>query len=830
MMKKWLSLVLSLILLISCFPMEALAVEEPAVTKVSLLNIYEGVKVSWKAVEGAESYRVYRRIPGEKWLSLKKDITALKYTDTSAEYGSTYQYAVRVYNEAGSSWSYSSEIFRVAQPTAKATNVYNGIKITWDEVEFADSYDVYRKSGSESWSLLGSTEENSYLDKTAKAGVNYSYQARAKIGNSASSNKQKVTLLRLEKPEVSRYNVYEGVRIKWNAVSGAETYRVYRKAPGGSYTLLKKNITSLSYTDTTAKEGETYIYAVRSYDSTGGSAYAAAAQVVRVLQPQVSAVNKRAGVKLTWDAVDFADSYNVYRKKDGGEWILLKNTTKLTYTDSTALDGVKYSYRVRAKKGTVLSSDKLKDEIIRLDTPDTTVSAVYAGVSVKWEKVEGADSYYVYRKVSGGSYKLLQKGVTELKFTDTTAVSGKTYIYAVRSYKKGHFSSYGAAKEHQHLSRPALTAKAASKTSIKLTWDAVTGAQSYIIYVKNDAGELKKFTTVKNTSYTASNLVFGKKYSFAVRAVGSLNNSTKSAVKSATPTFPAMNCTLTLVPGKGVKVSWKAVTGAASYRVYRRTENGEWKLLKTTTSKSYTDTSGRSGVTYYYTVRAYELADAKGTAGVRGEGKKIVYTKVDPNKPMIALTFDDGPSGYTEEILDVLEKYDARATFFVVGNRVNSYKSTIKRAYDMGCEIGNHSWSHPYLPGLSVSGIKEEISSTDRAVKAITGEEPALIRPPYGGVDSTVSKYAGKPLINWSVDTRDWETQSSSSTYYSIMNDGYDGSIILMHDIYYATKEGAIRAIPQLIDKGYQLVTVSELAAYRGVNMKDGTVYYQFKP
>ena len=126
--------------------------------------------------------------------------------------------------------------------------------------------------------------------------------------------------------------------------------------------------------------------------------------------------------------------------------------------------------------------------------------------------------------------------------------------------------------------------------------------------------------------------------------------------------------------------------------------------------------------------------------------------------------------------------------------------------------------------------MKEEISSTDRAVKAITGEEPALIRPPYGGVDSTVSKYAGKPLINWSVDTRDWETQSSSSTYYSIMNDSYDGSIILMHDIYYATKEGAIRAIPQLIDKGYQLVTVSELAAYRGVNMKDGTVYYHFKP
>ena len=126
--------------------------------------------------------------------------------------------------------------------------------------------------------------------------------------------------------------------------------------------------------------------------------------------------------------------------------------------------------------------------------------------------------------------------------------------------------------------------------------------------------------------------------------------------------------------------------------------------------------------------------------------------------------------------------------------------------------------------------MMDEINSTDEAVKNITGEKPALIRPPYGGVNSTVSAYAGKPLINWSVDTRDWETQSSSSTYYSIMNNSYDGAIVLMHDIYYATKEGAIQAIPQLVSKGYQLVTVSELAAYRGVDMKDGTVYYHFKP
>lgn len=828
-MKKWMALFLALVLLVGVLPTEALAVEKPAGTKVSVRNNYEGIKVSWTAVDEAESYRVYRKIPGGSWVSLKKDLTKLQYTDTAAEAGVRYQYAVRVYNAAGSTRTQSKEITRVRQPEAKAANMYNGIKISWNSIDEAESYNVYRKTGSDSFKLLENTPALSFLDKTAEDGVKYSYQVRAKADGNLSSDKLKVSVQRMAKPQVSRYNVYGGIKLEWEAVSGASYYRVYREDENGKYKSIKNKITGLEYIDTNVEEGKKYSYAVRAYDSTGGSAYTYKKALVRVLQPQFTAVNKRAGVVLNWDKVDFADSYSVYRKTSSGSWKLLKESTGTTYTDKTAVGGTKYTYAVRAKVGTVLSGNKLRAELIRLGTPSPTVSAAYQGPQIKWEKVEGAVSYSIYRKTTG-KYKLIAEGVKDLKYTDTTAVGGTTYTYAVRAYKNGHYSSYGAADKHQYLSRPILTATTTSKTSIKLTWDAIKGAEKYIIYIKNDKGEWAKYLTVTGTKYTVNNLVFGKSYSFSVRAVGSLDNSTKSVGKTAKATFPAVNATLALNPGKGVKISWKAVSGAASYRIYRKTEEGDWKLIKTTTSTSYTDTEGRSGVTYYYAVRAYELKDAKGAAGVRGDGKKIVYSKVDPKKPMIALTFDDGPSGYTEEILDVLEKYDARATFFVVGERVNSYKSTIKRAYNMGCEIGSHTWSHPLLSDCSVSTIKSEIERTDKAVEAITGEKPALLRPPYGGVDSTVSKYAGKPLINWSVDTRDWETQSSSSTYYSIMNDSYDGAIILMHDIYYATKEGAIQAIPKLVSKGYQLVTVSELAAYRGVDMKDGTVYYHFKP
>ena len=828
-MKKWMALLLSLVLLLGVLPMEALAVEKPEGTKVSVCNNFDGIKVSWNAVDEAESYRVYRKTVDGDWVSLKKGLTQLQYTDSTAQAGVRYRYAVRVYNAAGSTRTQSSEITRVLQPEFTAANMYNGIKISWDKVDEAESYNVYRKTSSGEWKLLHNTTGLSFLDNSAEDGANYNYRVRAKADENLSSDKLKVTVRRMAKPEVSRYNVHEGIKLEWEEVTGASYYRVYRKDENGKYKSIKNKITSLSFTDTDVEEGKEYKYAVRSYDSTGGSAYSYTASLLRVGQPEVTAVNKRAGVVLEWNELELADSYNVYRKTGSGSWKLLINTTKTTYTDKTAVGGTKYSYTVRAKVGSALGSNKLKATIVRLGTPSPAVSAVHQGPQIKWEKVEGAASYSIYRKTTG-KYKLIAEGVTELKFTDTTAVGGTTYTYAVRAYKNGSYSSYGAADKHQYLARPVLTATTLSKKSIKLTWDEVKGAESYTVYIKNDAGEWTKYAATTATSYTVSNLVFGKKYSFAVRAMGSLDNSTKSAAKSAKATFPAMNFTLALNPGKGIKISWKAVSGAASYRVYRKTVEGDWKLIKTTTSTSYTDTEGRSGVTYLYTVRAYELKSAKGVAGVLGEGKEIVYSKIDPDKPMIALTFDDGPSIYTDEILDVLEKYDARATFFVVGNRIEYYEDSIERAYDLGCEIGNHSWSHPLLTDISVNSLKNEISRTDKAVEAITGEKPALIRPPYGGVNSTVSKYAGKPLINWSVDTLDWETQSSSSTYYSIMNDGYDGAIVLMHDIYYATKEGVIRAIPQLVKNGYQLVTVSELAAYRGVDMKDGTVYYHFKP
>ncbi|MCL2461393.1 MAG: polysaccharide deacetylase family protein [Defluviitaleaceae bacterium] len=203
--------------------------------------------------------------------------------------------------------------------------------------------------------------------------------------------------------------------------------------------------------------------------------------------------------------------------------------------------------------------------------------------------------------------------------------------------------------------------------------------------------------------------------------------------------------------------------------------------------------------------------------------------KIDPSKPMVALTFDDGPSKYTAKILDLLEKYDARATFCVIGNLAESRKDTILREVDLGCEVIGHSWDHRDMTKLSVSQIKAEILDTNEIIESITGVAPSMYRPPYGAVNNTmkqVSKDLGFSLINWSVDTLDWQSRNANAVYNAVMKDTKDRSIILCHDLYGSTADAMERVIPKLIAQGYQLVTVSELIKYSGGTFEAGKVYY----
>lgn len=205
---------------------------------------------------------------------------------------------------------------------------------------------------------------------------------------------------------------------------------------------------------------------------------------------------------------------------------------------------------------------------------------------------------------------------------------------------------------------------------------------------------------------------------------------------------------------------------------------------------------------------------------------------IDPTKPMVAVTYDDGPSkATTPKLLDILEENNAVATFFECGYMLVKYTGSLQRMEDMGCEIGNHSYSHANLKKLSADGIREEIDKTNEIIRGVVGHDATVVRAPYGSVNDTVKSTVDVPLIQWNVDTLDWKIRKADSVIGKVFaNKNLDGYIILMHSLYSSTVEASRTIIPRLIEQGYQTVTVSELAYFRGVTMETGKLYHSFKP
>ncbi|MCL1882500.1 MAG: polysaccharide deacetylase family protein [Defluviitaleaceae bacterium] len=196
-------------------------------------------------------------------------------------------------------------------------------------------------------------------------------------------------------------------------------------------------------------------------------------------------------------------------------------------------------------------------------------------------------------------------------------------------------------------------------------------------------------------------------------------------------------------------------------------------------------------------------------------------------KSPIALTFDDGPSEHTSRILDTLEKYNAKASFFVLGERLEAGKDIVKRAHDMGNEVIVHSWTHANLTTLTPDEIKKELTSTQDAINKLLGTCPNFYRPPYGANDDTVkkaSKEIGFSLINWSIDALDWENKNADIIFTKIMTWITAKAIILCHDVYESTAEAMERVIPTL-QSGFELVTVSELMKRCEVTLEAGRLY-----
>lgn len=218
----------------------------------------------------------------------------------------------------------------------------------------------------------------------------------------------------------------------------------------------------------------------------------------------------------------------------------------------------------------------------------------------------------------------------------------------------------------------------------------------------------------------------------------------------------------------------------------------------------------------------------KCTFSKKGKLKSKGDVNIDASKPMVALTFDDGPGERTGELLAQLEKYNAHATFFMQGKNIPGKEDFVKKMKETGCELGNHSYDHPQLTKLSADKIANQIGTTNDLIQQAAGSTATVMRPPYGAINDTVRSSVGLPMILWSIDTLDWKTRNAQSSIDTVMNDVQDGDVILMHDIHTESIDAALVLIPKLEEAGYQLVTVSEMAKAKGVALQNGEKYVDF--
>lgn len=392
-------------------------------------------------------------------------------------------------------------------------------------------------------------------------------------------------------------------------------------------------------------------------------------------------------------------------------------------------------------------------------------------------------------------------------------------------------------------------------SSITLNWKKVHKAEGYRIYAydesEKDYKKIADINGIDNCTYTIENLEGATVYKLKATAYKNfLKNEHESEYAEEITAY-----TLPDVPETAVYSENEGLLNAK----WKKQNNSEGYIVEYSLNEDFSDSKNveisdnefiEKGLTpddiYYVRCKSYVTVDGKMIYSDWSESKSVkimdkimMSDNIDPKRPMVAITFDDGP-GFsdrknnitTKQILDVLEKYGARATFFMCASRINSTNDDLlKRELELGCELGNHTYDHTNYGKKVTPG---DISKCSERIKEVTGKNPTVFRCPGGIMSSAIQKECekeGMPIAYWSVDTEDWKSKDPKSIYKIATNNVYDGSIILMHDIYPTTVQAVEKIVPKLIKDGYQLVTVSELIAAKndGKAPKAGQQYIDAK-
>ena len=655
---------------------------------------YDTINVKWQEVKGATGYKVYRKKAGEKDFTALGFVKGTTYKDDSAQVGQEYYYTVRAYvGETSKLGSFDKNgIKGVALPkkptlkTAESVD-FNAIKVTWKKVDGASGYYVYRKADGEKYfKQIAEVNRNktfSSTDLSATTGVKYQYTVRAYRNRNGKPyaglyDSKGVTATACTKVPTIKSGVStvsDKLKLTWRKVNGASGYNVYRKLENDKNYKLIKTINgngNVEFTDSGLKCGVKYYYRVngfrtvdsKNYEGRGSKDYLG---LTTPAQPALKSA-KSLGyntISIEWTKVEGATGYDIYRKATGtySKIGTVNKQSTVTFKDEKAVTGVRYQYTVRAfyNKNGIKRVSTYENYIHGTAYPSnpnlTSVTSVeYNAIELKWDKVDGANGYKIYRKLpSDKNYKELITLYEQTdKYTDQTVTCGTTYQYIIKSFRYENGKTYTSGNNLAVSCKavpPVVKVKVASTgyNSLKVSWEKVNGATGYRIYFKKDnAKNWSTLATFENGSLTSCEhrkLTTGVNYTYSVRAYykdgsktiwGDFNQTgvTKKPVTSAPKLVSVTSSTAT-----NVTVKWKTVSGANGYKVMRKADGSKtWSTIGTTNSKklSYTDKKVTCGVKYHYTVRAYRNVSKKPVLGSYNSNGLEIMTI--PDRPVVSVS------------------------------------------------------------------------------------------------------------------------------------------------------------------------------------------------
>lgn len=655
---------------------------------------YDTINVKWQEVKGATGYKVYRKKAGEKDFTALGVVKGTTYKDNSAQVGQEYYYTVRAYvGETSNLGSFDKNgIKGVALPkkpklkTAESVD-FNAIKVTWKKVDGASGYYVYRKADGEKYfkqiAEVNGNRTFTSTDLSATTGVKYQYTVRAYRNRNGKPyaglyDSKGVTATACTKAPTIKSGVStvsDKLKLTWSKVNGATGYNVYRKLENDKNYKLIKTINgngNVEFTDSGLKCGVKYYYRIngfrtvdsKNYEGLGSKDYLG---LTTPAQPALKSA-KSLGyntISIEWTKVEGATGYDIYRKTTGtySKIGTVDKQSTVTFKDEKAVTGVRYQYTVRAfyNKNGIKKVSTYENYIHGTAYPSnpnlTSVTSVeYNAIELKWDKVDGANGYKIYRKLpSDKNYKEIITLYEQTdKYTDQTVTCGTTYQYIIKSFRYENGKTYTSGNNSAVSCKavpPVVKVKVASTgyNSLNVSWEKVNGATGYRIYFKKDnAKNWTTLATFENGSLTSCEhrkLTTGVNYTYTVRAYykdgnktiwGGFNQTgvTKKPVTSAPKLVSVTSSTAT-----NVTVKWETVSGANGYKVMRKADGSKtWSTIGTTNSKklSYTDKKASCGVKYHYTVRAYRNVSKKPVLGSYNSNGLEIMTI--PDRPVVSVS------------------------------------------------------------------------------------------------------------------------------------------------------------------------------------------------